>query len=66
MLEVESIETFYGPCQGLFGMSLEVRRGEVVGLLGRNGMGKTTTLRSIMGLTPPRSGSIRFEGCEIR
>ncbi len=66
MLVVESIETFYGVCQGLFGMSLEVRRGEVVGLLGRNGMGKTTTLRSIMGLTPARRGSIRFQGSEIR
>lgn len=66
MLAVESIDTFYGACQGLFGMSLEVRKGEVVGLLGRNGMGKTTTLRSIMGLTPARRGSIRFDGCEIR
>jgi branched-chain amino acid transport system ATP-binding protein len=65
VLEVESIDTYYGTCQGLFGMSLEIRRGEVVGLLGRNGMGKTTTLRSIMGLTPACRGSIRFEGREI-
>jgi branched-chain amino acid transport system ATP-binding protein len=66
VLEVESIDTYYGASQGLFGMSLEVRSGEVVGLLGRNGMGKTTTLRSIMGLTPARRGSIRFEGREIQ
>lgn len=66
LLEVKHIETYYGPSQGLFGMSLGIRRGEVVGLLGRNGMGKTTTVRSITGLTPPRSGSIRFEGREVR
>jgi branched-chain amino acid transport system ATP-binding protein len=65
MLEVESIETFYGACQGLFGLSLEIRGGEAVALLGRNGMGKTTTVRSIMGLTPVRSGSIRFRGQPI-
>jgi len=65
MLEVESIETFYDASQILFGVSLRVEAGEVVTLMGRNGMGKTTTVRSIMGLAPPRSGSIRFEGAEI-
>ena len=51
------IETCYGLSQVLFGMSLSVRSGEMVALLGRNGMGKTTTIRSIMGLTPARAGS---------
>ena len=62
MLEVAAIETFYGRSQALFGMSLEVGEGEVVTLMGRNGMGKTTTVRSIMGLAPPSSGAIRFRG----
>ena len=66
MLKVENIETFYGSHQELFGMSLEVEEGQMVALSGRNGMGKTTTVRSIMGLTPARSGSIRFKGQEIR
>ena len=65
MLSVEGIETFYGESQVLFGMTLAVRAGEVVTLLGRNGMGKTTTIRSIIGLTPPRTGAVRFEGREI-
>jgi branched-chain amino acid transport system ATP-binding protein len=62
MLSVESIETAYGASQVLFGVSLAIEPGEVVSLLGRNGMGKTTTVRSIMGIVPPRSGRIRFEG----
>lgn len=62
MLSVESIETAYGASQVLFGVSLSVEPGEVVTLLGRNGMGKTTTVRSIMGIVPPRAGRIRFEG----
>ncbi|HJM41888.1 MAG TPA: ABC transporter ATP-binding protein, partial [Nitrospinota bacterium] len=66
MLRVSDIETFYGRSQVLFGVSFEVDPGEVVTLMGRNGMGKTTTVRSIMGLTPPRSGRIRFEGAEIQ
>jgi branched-chain amino acid transport system ATP-binding protein len=66
MLNVEHIETCYGLSQVLFGVSLTVREGEMVTLMGRNGMGKTTTVRSIMGLTPARSGSIRFAGREIR
>ena len=65
MLRVEGLETFYGESQVLFGMGLEVGAGQVVTLLGRNGMGKTTTVRSIMGLTHPRAGSVVFEGREI-
>jgi branched-chain amino acid transport system ATP-binding protein len=65
MLRVEHLETFYGESQVLFGMDLEVDAGEVVTLLGRNGMGKTTTVRSIMGLTRPRAGRIWFEDAEI-
>jgi branched-chain amino acid transport system ATP-binding protein len=64
-LTLERIETFYGKSQALFGVSLEVREGEVVTLLGRNGMGKSTTVRSIMGLTPVRAGRIIFDGVEI-
>jgi branched-chain amino acid transport system ATP-binding protein len=62
MLTVESIESFYGASQVLFGMSLAVNDGEVVTLLGRNGMGKTTTLNSIMGIVPVRSGRVEFGG----
>ncbi len=65
MLVVEHIETFYGASQALFGVSLEVQEGEVLTLLGRNGMGKSTTVRSIMGLTPARNGRIVFDGTEI-
>jgi branched-chain amino acid transport system ATP-binding protein len=65
MLTVKAIDTAYGASQVLFGMSLEVNAGEVVTLMGRNGMGKTTTVRSIMGLTPPRAGDIQFEGAPI-
>lgn len=65
MLEVCDIETFYGASQVLFGVGLQVGAGEVVTLMGRNGMGKTTTVRSIMGLTPPRCGSILFGGVEM-
>ncbi|HET7766616.1 MAG TPA: ABC transporter ATP-binding protein [Burkholderiales bacterium] len=61
-LEVEGLETAYGRSQVLFGVSLAVRTGEVATLLGRNGMGKTTTVRSIMGMTRSRAGTIRFEG----
>ena len=66
MLEVTGLETAYGQSQVLFGMELSVAAGEVVTLMGRNGMGKTTTVRSIMGLTKGHAGSIRFEGAEIR
>jgi len=64
-LEASNIYTSYGLSQILFGVSLRVEEKEVVSLLGRNGVGKTTTLRSIMGLTPPRSGSIRWKGEEL-
>jgi branched-chain amino acid transport system ATP-binding protein len=66
LLVAEGVDTFYGRSQVLFGMSLYVRAGEVVTLMGRNGMGKTTTVRSIMGLTRASSGSIRMEGVELR
>jgi branched-chain amino acid transport system ATP-binding protein len=66
MLKVDGLQTSYGRSQVLFDVSLEVRRGEVVTLLGRNGMGKTTTIRSILGLTPPLGGSISFDGQELR
>ncbi len=65
LLEVEDIHTFYGSIEALKGVSLEVEEGEIVTLIGSNGAGKSTTLRSISGLTPPRVGSIRFEGQEI-
>src|SRR5260221_10980247 len=66
LLEVENIETCYGLSQVLFGMSLSIRTGEMVAMMGRNGMGKTTTIRSIMGLTPARAGAIRFAGQDVR
>ena len=66
MLKVEGLETSYGQSQVLFQLGFEVKRGEVVTLIGRNGMGKTTTVRSIMGMTPPSGGSITFEGKELR
>ncbi len=62
LLELDGVETCYGSSQVLFGVSLAIGAGEVVTLLGRNGMGKTTTVRSIAGLTPPRAGMIRFDG----
>ncbi|MFO1364380.1 MAG: ABC transporter ATP-binding protein [Burkholderiales bacterium] len=65
LLRVEGLETAYGTSQVLFGLALEIRAGEVATLLGRNGMGKTTTLRSIMGLTPARAGAITFRGERI-
>ena len=66
MLEINGLETAYGQSQVLFGIELNVGKGEVVTLLGRNGMGKTTTLHSVMGLVPSRSGNIRFQGQELR
>jgi branched-chain amino acid transport system ATP-binding protein len=62
MLNVNGIHTYYGLSHILFDVSLTVSKGEVVGLLGRNGAGKSTTMRSIMGLTPPREGTITFNG----
>ncbi len=66
MLELDGVETCYGLSQVLFGMALKIAPGEMVTLMGRNGMGKTTTVRSIMGLTPARSGSVKFMGKELR
>jgi branched-chain amino acid transport system ATP-binding protein len=66
LLELDGIDTGYGRSQVLFGLSLFIASGEMVTLMGRNGMGKTTTVRSIMGLTRATAGSIRFAGEEIR
>jgi branched-chain amino acid transport system ATP-binding protein len=66
LLEVSSVETSYGLSRVLFGISFAIAAGEMVSLMGRNGMGKTTTVRSIMGLTRATGGSIRFDGEEIR
>ena len=65
LLEVDDIQTYYGSIQALKGISLEVHEGEIVTLIGSNGAGKSTTLRSISGLTPPRTGAIRFRGKDI-
>lgn len=65
MLEASDIHTYYGTSHILFGISFNVNEGEAICLLGRNGAGKTTTFRSIIGLTPPKSGSIKFKGVEI-
>jgi branched-chain amino acid transport system ATP-binding protein len=65
MLEVKEIHTYYGTSHILFGISFDVKEGEAVCLLGRNGAGKTTTFRSIIGLTPPKKGSIKFRDKEI-
>ena len=65
LLQVSAIETFYGPSQALFGVDLDVREGEVVTLMGRNGMGKSTTIRSVCGLTPARGGRITFAGEDL-
>jgi branched-chain amino acid transport system ATP-binding protein len=65
LLRVANLETAYGQSQVLFGIDMEIRAGEVVALLGRNGMGKTTTVRSIMGLTPATGGAIELRGKRI-
>ena len=65
MLTIRKLETSYGRSQVLFGVDLDIGKSEVVSLLGRNGMGKTTTVRSIMGITPPRGGGISFDGRAI-
>jgi branched-chain amino acid transport system ATP-binding protein len=66
LLEIDGIETCYGLSQVLFGLTLSIKSGEMIALMGRNGMGKTTTIRSIMGLTPARAGAIRFAGDDVR
>jgi branched-chain amino acid transport system ATP-binding protein len=65
MLEVRDLETSYGRSQVLFGVSFSISRGEIVTLLGRNGMGKTTTVRSLMGMVPPKAGNIRFQNRQL-
>src|SRR5262245_17803957 len=65
LLQVETIHTAYGPSRVLFGVSVEIEAGECVCLLGRNGVGRTTTMRSIVGLTPPQSGRIVWKGVDI-
>ena len=65
MLELADVHTYYGESYILQGITMEVKRSSVVALLGRNGMGKTTTIRSIVGFTPPRRGSIRFNGTDL-
>ena len=65
LLDVADIETYYGESHVLEGVSLSVERGDVVALMGRNGVGKTTTLRSILQLTPPRSGSVTYDGTDL-
>ncbi len=65
VLELKSVDTFYGTSHVLQGVSLEVKEGEVVALLGRNGVGKTTTLRTIMGLAPARAGQVLVEGVDV-
>src|SRR3954467_1959805 len=65
LLEVNEIHSFYGNIEALKGVSIEVDEGEIVTLIGANGAGKSTTLRSISGLTPPREGSVRFDDREL-
>jgi branched-chain amino acid transport system ATP-binding protein len=65
ILEIDDIDTFYGETQALFGVSLAVGHGEIFALLGPNGAGKTTTIRSILALTKPRRGTIRFDGADV-
>lgn len=64
-LEVDGIHTSYGLSQVLFGVSFSVEPGQIVAMIGRNGVGKTTTMRSIIGLTPPKQGKVLFEGQDI-
>ncbi|WP_420028784.1 ABC transporter ATP-binding protein [Metarhizobium album] len=66
LLEVASLKAFYGASQALFNVDLTVSEGEVVALMGRNGMGKTTTIRAVCNLTPPRGGSVRLAGTDLR
>ncbi|HTD03769.1 ABC transporter ATP-binding protein [Undibacterium sp.] len=65
LLSIEALETCYGSCQALFGVNLQMLQGEFITLLGRNGMGKSTTVKSIMGLISPKRGTIRFKGRQI-
>ncbi len=66
MLKIQNIQTYYGNIQALKDVSIEIKEGEIVALIGANGAGKTTTLMSICGITPPRSGQILFDGDPIQ
>lgn len=66
MLEVRGLHVHYGESHALQGVSLDVREGEIVALLGRNGAGKSTTIRGVLGLTPPSAGTVRFAGRDLR
>ena len=66
LLQVADIHTYYGKSHVLHGVSMEIEEGEIVALLGRNGVGKSTTLKSIIGMTPPQAGSIRLKGKRSR
>ena len=65
VLTAEELRAGYGPAEILFGVTLTLRRGEVAALMGRNGAGKSTTMKAIMGLLPPRAGRVRFAGQDI-
>ena len=65
MLQLNKVNTYYEKSHVLFDISMEIKKGEIIGLVGRNGVGKTTTMKTIMGLTPPVSGSIQYKGEEI-
>jgi branched-chain amino acid transport system ATP-binding protein len=65
LLEADDLHTYYGASHVLHGVSFAIAEGEMVALMGRNGMGKTTTIRSILGLTPPREGSVRWRGADL-
>jgi len=66
VLQVEKIDVFYGASQILFGLSLDVEQGQTLALLGRNGAGKSTTFKSIIGLAPPRTGAVKVKGRDLR
>jgi len=66
LLQVREIETFYGASQALFGISFDVEEGEFITLIGRNGMGKSTTIKTVMGMLAPRRGTVLFAGAEIQ
>ena len=65
LLEASDLHTYYGVSHVLHGVSFSISEGETVSLMGRNGMGKTTTIRSVLGLTPPRAGTVRLRGANV-
>ncbi|MEO0908886.1 MAG: ATP-binding cassette domain-containing protein, partial [Pseudomonadota bacterium] len=65
LVSMTDVTAWYGPSQALFGVNLEIQKGEAVALMGRNGMGKTTSIRTLCSLLKPHSGNIRFEGADI-